>query len=416
MILKKIKAGSLQLVTFITVVIALLLGCFILLVYAQKQFRVKTYLLKDTIQSIDKGMSYALQNNTLGKDSIALILDNDATVNIKSELWGTYLKIGVTSRLKNFRYKKTALIGAKQLPKQTALYLKENNKALVLVGHTKISGECYLPKHGVKSGNISGQSYNGNQFIDGTISVINKFPKLNFQVRNYIQNIHSFYDSNKSLVSFAVKPKTLVSNSFENPTIIALSSDTIYLEDISLTGNIVIQSYSKISVSHSAKLKDVILIAPKIEIEEGVKATFQAFASEHIFVGNNCELQYPSALVLVKPFTEKFEEEDRIQLNSNSKLQGNIIILGLKDIKNYNPQVAINAGAIVEGEIYCEQTLELKGKVLGTVFTDNFIARANGAYYQNHLLNAEINAVELNNEYVGLPIVNHKKGVAKWLY
>ena len=60
--------------------------------------------------------------------------------------------------------------------------------------------------------------------------------------------------------------------------------------------------------------------------------------------------------------------------------------------------------------------MELKGKVYGSVFTDSFIAIANGSYYQNHLLDAEINSAELEDEYIGLPLVNTKKGVAKWLY
>ena len=412
----KLKAGSLQLVTFVIVVIALLLGSFILLVHTQKQYRVKTYLLKDTIQNTDKAISYALKQNTLGIDSVELLLDKSATIKFKTQPWGTYQKVGAVSQLKNFKYKKTALIGAKQPTDIIALYLKDNNKSLVLVGDTKIKGNAYLPEQGVKSGNISGLSFNANRFIDGNVNLSKQFPKLNFQTRNYIQNIQSIYDSNISLENFKITSGTSISNSFENETLVSIRSNGIYLNDVSLIGNLVIQSYSKIVVSNTAKLKDIILIAPKIEIENGTTGTFQAFATDHILVGNNCNLQYPSALVLTKPFREKFEEEHKIHIDSNSKLQGNIILLGRKDAKNYNPQILISAGTTVEGEVYCEQTLELKGKVYGSIYTDSFITIANGSYYQNHLLNAEINSTELEDEYIGLPIVNTNKGVAKWLY
>ena len=416
MTIKKLNAGALQLVTFITVVIALLLGCFILLVHTQKQFRVKSYLLTDTIQNADKGISFALKNSSTKQDSVALLLDNGATVKLKTAFWGTFLKVGVSSKFKNFKFKKTALLGSKQPLKQNALYLKEHNKPLVLVGNTKIKGNTFLPKQGVKSGNISGQSYNGHQFVDGVTKTIQQFPKLSFQTRNYIQNIHEFYNSKKDLESFQIKSGSSVSNSFEKPTLFHFSINDIFLDNIRVQGNLVIQSDSKITISDSAILKDIILIAPKIEIADKVKGTFQAFATEHILVGKDCNLSYPSALVLAKNYSKQFEENNIIEIDSGTKLQGNIILLGRKGSKNYNPQIALNTNTIVEGEVYCEQTLELKGKVYGTVFTDAFITRANGSYYQNHLLNAEINSKKLDLEYIGLPITNTEKGVAKWLY
>lgn len=413
---KKLKAGALQMVTSVSAIIAILLGCFILLVHTQKQFKVKSYLLKEVIKNADKGISYSLIENTLGNDSLELFFDKNASVKLKREFWGTYQKVGVTSKLKNLKYKKTALIGEKQPEIKTALYLKDYNKPLVLVGNTKIIGNSYLPEQGVKSGNIAGNSFSGHQFIDGKIETVTSFPKLNFQLRSYILNIDSFYDSDKSLESFSIAVGASVSNSFENQTLVSINSNPTYLEDISLIGNLVIQSYSKIVVSNSAILKDVILIAPKIEIENGTKGTFQAFATKKILVGNGCKLQYPSGLVLSKSFVDKFEDKDGIEFNYGSKIQGNILLLGGKTTKNYNPQLVINDGTIVEGEIYNEQTLELKGKVYGTVYTDSFITRAYGSYYQNHLLNAEINANILDNEFVGLPINNTHKGVAKWMY
>ncbi len=79
-------------------------------------------------------------------------------------------------------------------------------------------------------------------------------------------------------------------------------------------------------------------------------------------------------------------------------------MLGQTDESNYNPQIRINPGAIIKGMVYCEQNLELRGTVYGTVFTNNFVIEEAGSNYQNHLYNAKINAHELEDQFVGLPI------------
>ncbi len=54
--------------------------------------------------------------------------------------------------------KKWPYWGQNKRDQLAALYLKDNNKPLVLVGGTRIDGKAYLPKRGVKSGNIAGYS------------------------------------------------------------------------------------------------------------------------------------------------------------------------------------------------------------------------------------------------------------------
>ncbi|WP_299116364.1 hypothetical protein [uncultured Winogradskyella sp.] len=411
--MKKLNAGSLQLVTYITVIIALLLGCFILLVHTQRQFKTRSYTLTETIQNIDKGI-LDLVNNPTKQDSVSIYTNNNALIYIL-EPWGVFQKLGVISKQKTYTYKKTALLGSSQPIEENALFIKDHNKALVLVGDTKIKGDAYLPKQGVKSGNIAGQSYNKPRFVDGNIAPIKQFPKLQFKLRNYLQNIQSYYDKN-NFESIIIKPGSTYLNSFETTTQVYINPNPIYLENITLKGNIVIQSDSKIVIDVSSNLKDVILIAPIIEIEDNTKGIFQAFASEYITVGKHCNLEYPSALVLIKDYRSPFTKDNFIDVGSNTRLKGSILLLGRKDSKNYNPQLIINKSVEIKGEIYSEQTIELMGKVFGTTYTDGFVTRANGSYYQNHLRNAEINRDKLEDEYVGLAFQNSKKGIAKWLY
>jgi hypothetical protein len=105
-----------------------------------------------------------------------------------------------------------------------------------------------------------------------------------------------------------------------------------------------------------------------------------------------------------------------IYVADHSVIKGNVLVLGKTEATNYDAQAKIMPNAIIKGVIYCEQNLELRGTVYGTVYTDNFIIKEKGSIYQNHLFNAKISSSELELEFVSLPINHSKKGIAKWLY
>jgi cytoskeletal protein CcmA (bactofilin family) len=115
-------------------------------------------------------------------------------------------------------------------------------------------------------------------------------------------------------------------------------------------------------------------------------------------------------------FKEAQSNTGLISIEDQSKVSGQIIVLGKTQRDNHDAQIKVNANAIVEGTIYCEQNLELRGTVYGTVFTDNFIIKEGGSIFQNHLYNAIIDSGKLTSEFVGLHLDRAKKGIAKWLY
>lgn len=419
--MKKLKAGSLQLVTFIVVIIALLLASFIILIHIHKRFRIKTDHVIETVRLVDKGMDYALKNEIKGKDTISIPLQTEDYKSIKlhQSYWGVFQKLHTEASIKNTRLEKTALIGSKiDKQNQPSLILKDNSKPLVLVGYTQIKGKAYLPKRGVKSGNIAGTSYYGDKYIYGNIVESKEFPRINFHLLNHIKTIDNYSDSSsENLVYLNLEASKKHVNSFESPMQIIYSNSNISLSNIAVTGHIRIQSRTKIIVDASAKLKDVILIAPIIEIQKNVIGTFQAFATESISVGKHVTLEYPSALVFVRDYEEKLSEKPNwIFVDDHSTVKGNILALGSSLPNNYDAQIRINPNAVVKGVIYCEQNLELRGTVYGTVYTNNFLIKEKGSIYQNHLYNAKISCTDIEQEFVNLFMEHSKKGIAKWLY
>ena len=421
----KVKAGALQLTLFIAVVIALLLASFLILINTHKLFNIQSDFAHETINNANTGVFYALERD-LPLETETTININDSreysTLNVQRHFWGVFENIRSKATIKTYQFEKKALAGGVQKSEdRPALYLRDNNKALVLVGNTKIEGVAYLPKQGAKPGNISGQSYYGSQLIYGQVRQSSSQKKLSGNLITHLRKLYRQADDSQDIQYLNIDRLKKHEVSFSEKMQTVYSNDTIVLQDVELIGHIKVRSRSKIIVDPTAKLKDVVLIAPEIEIRGHSRVTCQAIAFKKITVGKNSQLEYPSALVLFQdsePDSKPFKpgEQQHIKIDSEAKISGVVLYEGKIAANNYRPQVIIEENAHITGEVYCNQNLELKGTVFGTVLTNNFVANQSGSIYQNHIYNGTIISNELPEEFAGLLLHNQKKGVGKWLY
>lgn len=422
----KIKAGALQFVVFIGVVIAILLMAFSTLVHVNSFFRAQTDLVMETVKNADLGVQYTLQNANVTADSTSVQLDSDfAGIKVIEEFWGVFLKTTSVSKIKKNTFIKQALVGGYYEPEERpALFLQDNNRPLVVVGITHIEGKAYLPKQGIRTGNISGTPYYGKSLVYGpSLSSKDHLPEMNTAIDMHLKELlHGTFNSGNGVVK-SFEGERQLTNSFQEPTIYLLGNGSITLNEASFIGNICLISDRKITVPSQCKLKDVVLIAPEIVIQDGVKGNFQAIAKEKLTVGKNCVLSYPSTLIIrqdeKKPSTDSgaLPEPYQLLVDENSVINGLVVFLGNDDTPNYRTQVLIEKNAEVRGQLYCTMNTELKGTVYGSVFTKGFVANQFGSIYQNHLYNARIEEEKLPAFFAGMLLENQKsKKVAKWLY
>lgn len=415
--LTKIKAGALQYVLIISVIIAILLLAFMLLINLQKQTATKQDFYKQTIFNVMNGFEY-LSNSEITYDETTSQQFSENTkenTQLLKKKWGLFDVGVVTSTIGKQTFEKIALLGGKQ-EERDALYLQDNNTPLVLVGNTKIVGNVRLPRQGVKPGNIAGTSFYGNTLIAGNQHTsTSQLPSIpNFE---QIETIVSYFYSNDSIQPIVLEEHTKRVQSFKKKTLLYESPGTIKLRNISLKGNILIRSFSKIIVKSTTNLEDVLLIAPAIEIQEHTEGNFQAFASKTIEVGKASKLKYPSALVLIGK-TNKQTPENRILLAEQVQYKGILCYKEKEQLeeRSYQPQIIVKNDTEVVGEIYCEGNLEMLGTVKGTVVTKEFLTNQNGSTYINHIYHGVINEKELPAAYVGLKQESNQQGIAKWLY
>lgn len=412
---KKIEAGAIQYVLVVSVIIIIILFAFISLVYLQTKVRLKSELHKETIQNVYQAFDYLSQKKVFPYQEQTTLkftdFDKEETQLIKKR-WGLFDLAIATSKINNERFQKTAIIGNHQINRK-ALYLQENNQPLVVVGTTKITGNVILPKRGVKTGSIAGTSYYGEKLIYGNINTnANRLPTIeNLEYITQLSKGLPFQDYESLNLEDGVE----MHQTFEKKTLLFETLNELRLNNMSLEGNIVLISSSKIRVFPSAKLNHVILIAPEVVFESGFIGNCQVFASKNITIKDNVKLSYPSGLTVIDQSQNNNDSEEKIRISKGADVRGVVVYHSTNKVNNYNTQIFVEPNAKVTGEIYCNKNLELGGSVDGFVYTNNFIARQYGGTYINHIYNGQINVEAIPEEYNGLFVGELKPKIAAWV-
>ena len=420
MFFTKIRAGALQFVLFIGTIIVLLLFGFILMNHGNALLDKRSETLVDLIQEANSGLRTSFDNPMRSGQRTTLVANTYGIhTTVSKDHWGLIEKRKVVSEKGKLRFEKLALVGH-QAEERPALYIKDANRPLVVAGIAKIVGDAYLPERGIKMGNIGGYGYTRPQLVYGnSYRSQGELPSIHQEANQKLQQFTSTFQNLKGK-RINLRGDTDVKNSFANENLL-IEDNHVELGNVSLSGNVVIRATYDIRVTSAARLRDVILLAPRIVIGDGVKGSFQAISSERIMVGTNCQLEYPTVLAVnsnpSKTTTINRTREPAISIGRGSTVAGSVLYLDKTEQEGLSLFMTVDEGAIVVGEIYCEQSLELKVSVYGSVITDSFVAFENGNTYLNHLFNGEINASLLPKEFSGLVYGDKQiNSVVKWMY
>ncbi|MEL4309128.1 hypothetical protein [Joostella sp. CR20] len=421
---KKLKGGALQFVLFIGVVIAILLLTFISLAYSHQFFQKRSDFFLSAVSQSNNGIYYLLHNDISMKDSVALHLESNEeqidgnTLITYKRFWGLFEILVSKSVMYHQEFTKVALVGGRNRKEDRySLFLRENNRPLVVVERAEIGGKLLLPEEGVRPGNIGGKSF------VGTLSPLSKIGKSKMQLPKLSEPImaqvklwlQGKFDGSFEYISpnypFSLK------KSFKENTQLFYSDTPLHLAEGTLIGNILVYSSSKVYIGKYMDIKDIVIVAPEIEIEEGFKGSLQAIASKEITLNEKVVLEYPSALVVYN--TNLGNSQGAIQIENQSLVQGAVLFYdedSNEETQHYNAQVRIAKEAYVEGEVYCTKGVELLGEVKGTITTSYFVVSKFGSIYQNHIYGGKLNVEQLHERYTGLIYSDRPKKIAKWLY
>lgn len=421
----KLKAGALQLTLFISVVIAVLLASFLLYVHVYNKFSKQTQEVKQSIQYAEAGIQYALSHSIPVNDSVVLSgFDQFPETTVAKSFWGLFEKVISTTHTAHKSFKSTALLGGTYPSTGTALYVGNIYKALVVSGKTRIKGDAYLAPQGIKPGNMGGENYYGDLLLYGNQHKSKGLMELSPGLLNHLNQLPEAYTTVAQGDFIALEGKKEFRQSFLQPTRYLYQASPLYVEGVTLKGNIIIQSAASITISSNVNLSQVILLAPHIEFEEGFTGNCQAIASEKLIVHKNCHLNYPSAL-WVQP-----DPDSKIQVAGTGKEDMPLVIEEGTEIKgvvgyyypvaankNFQSQIFMEPNTKLYGELFCTHQSELQGSVFGSVYSMGFIAHYGSSVFQNHLHSAVINNDSIHKAYGGLLWKDdHKKSIVAWLH
>jgi len=307
--------------------------------------------------------------------------------------WGAFRVIFSKTHHGNKKVEKSALVGYKSISRYPALYLPDNRQVIKLCGKTIIEGDVYSSDRGFERGYIAGKNFEGSKLFDGVKKQSEKtLPKL----KSYVKELGiELFRKDVSKIEGIEKDTAF---NFSEQTSLWSTTDPIQLKN-RITGNIVIHSFDSIFIAASAVLKNIILIAPIIHFEKGFTGSVQAIASEQIFCEEDVILNYPSSLILNVDNETDSKIEHKIYIGHNSKVIGGILLVSKK--RNFRNPVYLEIDqALVGGLIYNEGTTEIKGKVIGSVYTSEFGLKTGGGEYTNYLLDATLSMQQLPKSFI----------------
>lgn len=415
----KVEGGALLYSLFVIAIVSSILAIVITISYTTKidfiSFENKTRVLDNSQSGIHLLLSKTPPVGLNQTINIDLFGNGKDSVILKRKSWGVYEVIISRAEYKKHSAELIAFIGEAN-EDNTALYLADRNKPLLLAGKTHIEGVCYLPQKGVKRANINTKPYIGKKLIYGEEKESQKtIPNINNEILFSIENEIMDNDYQEDSLVLFEQCKDSLFQSFYEKSLVLFSSSEIDLSGKKITGNIVVKSTKAIYVRANTILENAIIVAPFIYFENTFTGSLQAFASDSIWVGENSSLNFPSVLCTFQD--SRKERPNYITIGKNTLLSGTVI--GYQKDYDYKSPVKVNIeeSAIIEGVVYVGGQIELKGNVYGNLYCNKFTLKTPATIYENHLIDVQIDVTKRMVDFAGPEILDNKgkRTIIEWL-
>ena len=408
-----LKASALYIVIIISTVIAIFSASLIATAYFYRLEYQKTLRYNRLHANLKSGIALALAEKyeADGENTISLFGQEEDSVSINKEYWGVFDALTVKSYKLTDTLKKAFLMAVKDSVDRAAIYLADEDRPLSVSGSTRITGDVYLPKAGIKQAYVEGKPYSGKELVYGAIK--NSERKLPTLTQARLAEIKKWLSDSSGM---EMKLRDSLSQSFYQPfALIRLPKKNASIEG-RLSGKIIVVCDTTISIKRTASLRDIIIYAPAIVVEEGFRGSCQLFARDSIVAGKNCAFDYPSCMGVIKPEDSKIQA--KVVLGGRTKFNG-ILFSWEGNRTELQTMVSLGKESYTSGEVYSSGYIKMEKPltVEGKVSCNRFIIHTPTTLYENYLIDININRNKRSRYYLSSPLLNAKgdKSVLKWL-
>lgn len=267
---------------------------------------------------------------------------------------------------------------------------------LKLAGKCAIKGNTLIPFGRIEkyTGLVSMNSFD----LQGVLSKTNESTQIAPKPVNKRKNsTKSYIEHFENLPNY---------NSFNNPTSIFFSTNTINLVD-SYSGNIIIESTQKVIIESSATLDLVVIKAPEIQILEGWVGRGNFIATKNLIIENQTIFNYPSS-ILIKfqntPNSNVFEFPESSILNGSMQITGTL--------SNHTPIIR----GKINGNLYSTIPISFSGTISGQLWASQFSLTTTSSSYTNLIKNVHLNdSFQKNDIPIPLQFKSNQKSFIQWL-
>lgn len=411
----KLKGGALIYVILLSLLISGILSALLLINYYQGSFANKSYFYSLAQDNLQSGLEWVLATQpTVSHYETALFDSPIDSFSMQKETWGLFHLLHAQANHGPVKLQRSCLIG-ERIPKsyQFSLYLTDKRQPLILTGNTLLKGKLFVPASGIRTGNVGRISYQRQTLFEGTSSNSNTQSKsLKYTPTSTVIPLLSSLKAESASLETYMLQDAHIQQDWKSPVKRYDSPYSLLLENCEILDKVIIFSPGEIEVKANSRLRDCILLAPKIRIAPGFEGSLQAFATESISLGAGATLAYPSVLMLAKQ-----GESAQLSLAEHSEVQGAVIF----DTQLFRQKihredfVSLATESRIYGSLFAQHNLDLQGKVFGQVITDGFLLRTPAALYRNHLMHAEIDWEGLHPDYTS-PLIfgGEEQTLIKW--
>lgn len=400
MLTKRFKGGVLYYTLFVSIILLLMAGLFMLIFYQESFFIASLKRSERVNDYFSSGLTVALSaaepcNKTIIVDDRA----NESTVQIAEEPWGMYQVATISLPQSPKESPRSYLIGISPADtiRKTGLYLRNNYSYLSIAGKTFLSGRVYLPQSGISTSSIEGTGYWSDSLIYGIKRPSKDSLPMLFKRR--LQNVFKSLKEDQSFQKYSHKPVSFNSKG-------ELYEVSHLIANQPIDGKIIVRSSQTLAISGSVKAKNAIFFAPKIVVDGSFSGACQLFATDTIIIKKGAKLHYPSGIAILS------KQKGYIEVDSLSKIYGYII-----SVTNdcYSIGLRISPTSKVYGYLFCNARVDHRGTIFGSLYADSFEFKTSWGLYTNSLLNAQILGRELSPSYCFPMVVNGQKTVIRRL-
>lgn len=405
-----IRAGALYLAIVIALFIAIVSASLVMLAAHYRNNYLKNIRYQRLTENIESGVAYSLAELESFNGPVDIYGDGTDSLLFNKELWGIYELVELKSFINSDTLNRNFLMG--KVADSLALYLSDEDRPLSISGDTRIYGNAQLPKSGLRQAYAEGKPYTGDKLIyNGKISDSGRdLHSINDKVLAELsEQLHySSREKADSVINFA--------SAFGQEAKRIYLGKEAKIENVTLTGKIIIKADSIIVIGASATLKDVQVYAPIIKIEKDFSGSGQLFASDSLIVGENAKLKYPSAVGIIR--VSKSIDQPQIVVGKGALIEG-VLFSFEKERTPMQTLISIAAQAKIKGEVFCKGFLKMeKGvEIDGKVACHRFIMRTSQTLYENFIIDVSLSVNARNRYYLSSSLfgVNKENKVLKWL-